>query len=359
MWPFEKRIPSRSVKVYVRPSSVGLGATQRRFRDHVSRPAAPAARRYRHEAVVGRCEHAGANEVASEGSIYMAFRHESKRPSPVRSGRCLDADPQPARASVRDRGWFPTLVGVGDPRRRRVDPVDGAVTSARDPDPVAGGRERDRLLPTRSAPVTNPSPVDRSHGPVIGVRDPQRAEPGCDRGRAPTDGDRLSVSVASDDPADRSVRGVRDPHRAEHRRPGRRAVLQRGTCPVTVPSLASNLGHRRVDAVRDPDMIAVGDDPGRPVADDHRLDDAARLRVDDRDRALLGVGDPHEVTGDRDAGRSDADRGPHFHLEGRRVHLKQRSALLSRPPRATGRQRRVPEGDSPTSTVTCRGLPTG
>ena len=105
----------------------------------------------RHEAVVRRCEHGGGDEVAAVGiDLHRPLRHEPKRPSSMHGGRRLDADPQPALGPRQGPGFVPDLVGVGDPRRRRVDPEDGAVTSARDPDAVAGGRERDRPSPTRS-----------------------------------------------------------------------------------------------------------------------------------------------------------------------------------------------------------------
>ena len=67
-----------------------------------------------------------------------------------------------------------------------------------------------------------------------------------------------------------------------------------------------------------------------------------RLRVDHRDRSLVGVGDPHEACGDRDAGRPGAYRDPLLHLEGRRIDLEQPAAPLIGHPERPGARSESP-----------------
>ena len=179
----------------------------------------------------------------------------------MRGGRRLDADPQPALGPRQGPGFVPDLVGVGHLLRRRIDPEDRAVTSARHPHAVAGGRERDRLLAgALGARYRHRRRVERRHGPGLGVRDPHRPERECDRGRSPPDGDRLRLPLARDDPADGVVRCVRDPYRAGADGQGDGPLPDGPRLRHAVASSRVDLGHRRVDAVRYPDTIAIGDD---------------------------------------------------------------------------------------------------
>ena len=82
-WPFEKRIPSRSVNVYVSPSSVGMGIDTARSGTTV-RPAAPPARRYVTRPSYVDASTAVGNEFADVRiDLHRPLRHEPKRPAPM------------------------------------------------------------------------------------------------------------------------------------------------------------------------------------------------------------------------------------------------------------------------------------
>ena len=119
-----------------------------------------------------------------------------------------------------------------------------------------------------------------------------------------------------------------------------------------------DLGHRRVDAVRDPDAIAVGDDPGRPVADDDRLDDAGAPAGRPPRPCVRRCWRP--TRGRRRSRRRSGRRRPGSAPPPGRSKDRPGSAIRSRcrPPRATRHPKRVPAGTHRRPRC-LRGPPTG